>query len=134
MNTEQETFTVQQVAAQTGLSEHTLRYYERIGLLLPITRTTNGHRRYSQMHLRFIGFVIKLRATGMPIEKMREYAALIHAGEGNEGERLRLLIEHREHVLKDIEALLENLAVIEFKIETYEEKQACLSESSVPAE
>jgi DNA-binding transcriptional MerR regulator len=134
MITQPELLTVQQAAEQTGLSEHTLRYYERVGLLLPVDRAPNGHRRYAPDHLRLLQFLIKLRATGMPVEQMKEYAALIRAGEGNEGERLRLLREHKGRVQADIQTLMDNLAVIEKKIDTYQEKYQCISDDSVPAE
>jgi DNA-binding transcriptional MerR regulator len=134
MMTEPDTLTVQQVAAKTGLSEHTLRYYERIGLLKSIDRAPNGHRRYAPNDIRLIEFLIKLRATGMPLEQMKEYAALIRSGEGNEAERLRLLLEHRERVQAHIQALQDNLAVIEFKIEGYKGITACLNDDSVPVE
>lgn len=134
MITDTELLTIQQAAQQTGLSEHTLRYYERVGLLLPVDRAPNGHRRYAPDHLRLLQFLLKLRATGMPIEQMKEYAALIRAGDGNEGERLRLLLEHKERVLADIQALTDNLAVIDRKIETYREKYQCINDDSVPAE
>lgn len=62
-------FTIQQVAALTHLSEHTLRYYERIGLLDPIYRASSGHRRYSTHDIGWIEFLIRLRTTGMPISK-----------------------------------------------------------------
>ena len=134
MITDTELLTVQQAAERTGLSEHTLRYYERVGLLLPVDRAPNGHRRYAPDHLRLLQFLIKLRATGMPIERMKEYAALIRAGGGNEGERLRLLLEHKGHVLADIQALMDNLAVIDMKIERYREIHECINDDSVPAE
>jgi DNA-binding transcriptional MerR regulator len=123
MNTESERLSIAQAAQQTGLSEHTLRYYERIGLLQPIDRAANGHRRYAPDHLRLIEFLVKLRATGMPLEQMKAYAALIREGDSGEPERLRMLLEHRQRVLADIQALQDNLAVIEWKIERYREAQ-----------
>ncbi len=134
MITHPDLLTIQQAAEQTGLSEHTLRYYERVGLLLPVDRAPNGHRRYAPDHLRLLQFLIKLRATGMPIEQMKEYAALIRAGEGNEGERLRLLLDHKQLVLARIQVLLDSLAVIDRKIESYQELHACINDDSVQAE
>lgn len=134
MITQPELLTIQQAAEQTGLSEHTLGYYERVGLLLPVDRAPNGHRRYAPDHLRLLQFLLKLRATGMPIEQMKAYAALIREGDGNEGERLRLLLEHKQRVLEDIQALMDNLAVIDMKIERYREIHECFNDDSVPAE
>ena len=58
--------TIQQVAHRMGLSIDTLRYYERIGLLEPVRRAQNGHRRYTQQDLAWIDLLIRLRNTGMP--------------------------------------------------------------------
>ena len=132
MMTELEVLTIQQAAERTGLSEHTLRYYERIGLLGPVERAANGHRRYRADDLRLIRFLLMLRSTGMPVEQMKAYADLIREGPGNEGARVALLLEHREQVLASIQTLMDNLAVIERKITRYEEIQECRKEDSVP--
>ena len=73
--------TIQEAAAETGLSIHTLRYYERIGLIHPVDRATNGHRRYTPGDLGWIDLLKRLRATGMPIQRMQQYAALQRQGE-----------------------------------------------------
>ncbi len=88
---------IAEAAEQTGLTAHTLRYYERDGLLLhSVDRAPSGHRRYTDEDLRWIQMVTRLRATGMPIRDVRRYAALVRDGEGNEAERLGLLLAHRE--------------------------------------
>lgn len=115
--------TIQQVARETGLSAHTLRYYERIGLIAPVDRAPNGHRRYTEHDVGWIGFLNKLRATGMPIAKMKQYADLQRQGGDTLVERLALLEEHRREVKKRIQELERNLAVIEHKIEYYSEVQ-----------
>jgi DNA-binding transcriptional MerR regulator len=122
MNTETENgMTIQQVARETGLSVHTLRYYERIGLISPVDRAPNGHRRYTEDDVGWIGFLNKLRATGMPITKMRQYADLQRQDGDTLAERLALLEEHRREVKKRIQELERNLAVIEHKIGYYSE-------------
>jgi DNA-binding transcriptional MerR regulator len=80
-----ENYTVQQAAALTGLSEHTLRYYERIGLIQPVARQeSSGHRRYGAADLAKLESLACLRATGMPIEQMRRYFELRAGGGGEE--------------------------------------------------
>ena len=111
--------TVQQAAERTGLSEHTLRYYERIGLLARAPRAGNGHRRYSGEDIGWIQFVKKLRAAGMPIAAVRRYVELQRQGSGTLGERLALLREHRRAVAQQIDELSAHLAVIEGKIAYY---------------
>lgn len=69
--------TIQQVAEDTGISVHTLRYYEKAGLLAPISRSMGGHRRYQERDVQFLLFLARLRSTGMPIYKVKEYADLL---------------------------------------------------------
>ena len=112
--------TVQEVAERTGLSAHTLRYYEKAGLLPRVGRDdSSGHRRYAEGDLRFIEFLKRLRATGMPICRMQEYVALVRAGEATLAERRDMLIGHGEAVRERIADLQASLAVIEWKVENY---------------
>jgi DNA-binding transcriptional MerR regulator len=114
-----ESYPIAEVVARTGLTAHTLRYYERAGLIEPPPREWNGHRRYTEADLGMIIILTKLRATGMPIEGMRRYAALCRQGPGNEAERRALLLEHREQVLSRLDQLQADLAVVDRKIEVY---------------
>jgi DNA-binding transcriptional MerR regulator len=75
--------TIAEVAERTGLTRHTLRYYERDGLMLDVGRAGSGHRRYSEHDLGWIELITKLRATGMPIREVRRYAELVRAGSGH---------------------------------------------------
>jgi DNA-binding transcriptional MerR regulator len=96
--------TIAEAAEVTGLSAHTLRYYERAGLLEPVGRNRSGHRRYRKAHLERITFLQRLRATGMPIREVRRYAELMQAGEATNAARLALLEAHRDDVLAELEA------------------------------
>ncbi|MBX3086449.1 MAG: MerR family transcriptional regulator [Anaerolineae bacterium] len=116
-----ETLTIQQVAAATGLSEHTLRYYERIGLIHPISRADNGHRRYSTNDIGWIDFLNKLRAAGMSIQQMQVYSELQRQGESTLPQRLEMLKSLRSEVEARIDALREHLGVIHYKIDLYSE-------------
>lgn len=108
-----------------GVTAHTLRYYERDGLMLDaVGRTASGHRRYSERDLTWIRLLTRLRATGMPIREIRSYAALVRAGEGNEAQRLDLLRGHRERVLVQLAEVRENLDAIEYKVEVYQARLA----------
>jgi DNA-binding transcriptional MerR regulator len=69
--------TIAEAAERTGLTRHTLRYYERDGLMLGVGRAGSGHRRYSERDLGWIELITKLRATGMPIREVRRYAELV---------------------------------------------------------
>lgn len=92
-------YTVHQAAARTGLSEHTLRYYERAGLLQPIKRQDSSrHRRYSSMDLARISTLACLRAAGMSLDQMRRYFELAEKGKGAAA-ALRELLETQRRIL-----------------------------------
>lgn len=112
--------TIQQVAQATGLSEHTLRYYERIGLIHSVHRLENTHRRYTEADVGWINFLNKLRATGMSIQQMCAYAELQRQGDSTLPERLEMLRAHRELVIQHIGELQEHLAILNWKVENYQ--------------
>ncbi|KRF35402.1 MerR family transcriptional regulator [Nocardioides sp. Soil805] len=113
--------TIAEAAERTGLTAHTLRYYERDGLLrTPVRRSASGHRAYDEGDLAWITLISKLRATGMPIRDVKRYADLVRAGSGNEAERLDLLRAHRERVLRRLDEVREHLSAIDLKVELYE--------------
>jgi DNA-binding transcriptional MerR regulator len=114
--------TIADAARATGVSAHTLRYYERAGLIDGVGRAGSGHRRYSDADLAWIDVLQCLRATGMPIRRIRRYAELVRAGEGNEPERLALLEEHRAAVKAHLAEVRSHLAFIDHKIAKYEEQ------------
>ena len=116
------TLSISEAAQASGLSTYTLRYYERAGLLEPVSRDGSGHRRYREADLERIAFLAKLRATGMPIRDVRRYAELMNVGEATNEERLALLEAHREAVLAGLESTARNLELIEWKITVYKEK------------
>jgi DNA-binding transcriptional MerR regulator len=112
--------TISEAARRTGVSVHTLRYYERAGLVVTaIDRTSSGRRRYHELDLDWITVCTKLRATGMPIKTVRRYAQLVSSGHGNEQERLALLQAHRAEVVATLAQVQENLALIDHKIDVY---------------
>jgi DNA-binding transcriptional MerR regulator len=111
---------IAEAARRTGVSVHTLRYYERAGLVVTaVDRTAGGRRRYHQLDLDWIVICTRLRATGMPIRAIRRYAELVSAGPGNEQERLALLEAHRAEVTARLARTRENLKLIDHKIDVY---------------
>jgi DNA-binding transcriptional MerR regulator len=113
---------ISEAAEASGLSTHTLRYYERAGLLEPVSRDESGHRRYREADLQQITFLTKLRATGMPIREVRRYAELMKTGEATNEERLTLLEAHRDVVLAGLEETARSLELIEWKNNFYKER------------
>ena len=117
------TYSIAQVADLTGLTAHTLRYYERDDLLLaPVSRDTSGRRSYDDGDVRWIVMLTCLRGTGMPIRDIRRYAELVRGGDGNETERLDLLLAHRQQVLAQLAEVTQQLGAIEGKIAIYTDR------------
>jgi DNA-binding transcriptional MerR regulator len=114
--------TIAEAAREAGVSVHTLRYYERAGLLTPIERNGSGHRRFSPEDVEWVVVCTRLRATGMPIRRIREYAELVSAGEGNETARLDLLEANRKDVLRQMDETKRHLELIDYKIRLYRER------------
>lgn len=115
----QDRYTISEVAARTGLSAHTLRWYERIGLMPHVDRSHTGQRRFTNRDLDWLELVGKLRLTGMSVADMVRYAELVRAGEGTVAERHALLRATREDVLRRIAELQDTLAVLNLKIGIY---------------
>lgn len=115
--------TIREFAAQTGVSLHTLRYYEKIGLIDPVRRAANGHRSYSEADLRRVDFLKRLRATGMSISEMQYYVKLFHMGDETLAERRKMLEDHRAAVQAQIESLLETCDLLDRKIANYKQQE-----------
>ncbi|WP_163512539.1 MerR family transcriptional regulator [Fodinicola acaciae] len=110
--------TVGQTAELLGLSAHTLRYYERIGLV-DVERSGSGQRRYDREALARVVFITRLRLSGMSINDIGEYIRLVEQGTGTEEQRLELLYRHRAKVQRQLDELRFTMAVIDYKITTY---------------
>ncbi|XVV00610.1 MerR family transcriptional regulator [Actinosynnema sp. CA-248983] len=123
----------------TGLTAHTLRYYERIGLLDPVGRGPGGRRRFRGADLAWLGFLTRLRTTGMPIRDMRRFAELRRRGDQTTPQRLELLEQHRNAVRQRIDELADCLAALDAKIDHYRlmsgdtaQRGAAMAARSVP--
>jgi DNA-binding transcriptional MerR regulator len=115
------TYSIAEAARRTGLTIDTLRYYERIELIDPPARDTGGRRTYTEDDLGWLGFLTKLRTTGMPIRLMREYAKLRRGGPATASRRKQILVEQRRDVLDRIAELQGSLDVLNYKITNYEQ-------------
>ncbi|MFF9196872.1 MerR family transcriptional regulator [Streptomyces sp. NPDC014779] len=116
---DRERFTISEVAALTGLTAHTLRWYERIGLMPHVDRSHTGQRRFGRRDLDWLAFVGKLRLTGMAVADMVRYAELVRAGDHTHDERRALLEATRTDVVARIAELQDALAVLDRKIDHY---------------
>ena len=122
-------FSIQQVAEKTGLSIDTLRYYERIGLLESVSRASSGHRRYRQKDIDWIGLVINLRETGMPLAQIHRFAELRRLGEATATERLLILEEHQYALKQQMQRLEQHMTALQHKIA---HKKAFLAQRDAP--
>jgi len=114
-------YSIAEAARRSGLSIDTLRYYERIKLLDPPARDTAGRRAYSDEDLSWLGFLTKLRTTGMPIKMMREYASLRRHGTASAGRRKAILAEQRRSVAARITELQSCMDILDYKITHYDQ-------------
>jgi DNA-binding transcriptional MerR regulator len=119
MDKQNKKLTIQEVAKATGLTPHTLRYYERIGLIHPINREENTRRCYTADDVGWIEFLLKLRATGMSIKDMQRYAELQRQGDETLPERVEMLKVLRDKVEAHIDEMNEHLKLIHHKIDYY---------------
>lgn len=112
-------YTIRTMADRSGMTAHTLRYYERVGLIQPVGRARNGHRRYSEADAAWLNFLHCMRGTNMPIREMQRYAALRAMGETTIEQRRRLLEEHQSTIAIQIAALERAHALLTHNIENY---------------
>ncbi|MEU4384165.1 MerR family transcriptional regulator [Promicromonospora sp. NPDC023805] len=113
-----EPMTIAEAAAHLDVSPHTLRYYERAGLV-EVGRDSAGHRVYDDAAIRRLVFLTRMRLSGMPMRDLQHYVALVDAGKQTEPERLDILLEHRDTIRRRIRELTLSLAATEYKIATY---------------
>jgi DNA-binding transcriptional MerR regulator len=117
--------TIGQVADRTGLSVHTLRFYEREGLMpAAVQRGPDGRRSYTEDDMEWLQICATFRASGMPLATIRRYTGLVRQGTGNEAERLALLREHELRVTNQIDELTRCLDMISYKVKVYSEHLA----------
>jgi DNA-binding transcriptional MerR regulator len=119
-STAETTLTIGEVSALTGLTTHTLRFYEQEGLFFaPVRRNAAGRRVFTQDEVEWLKVCTKLRSSGMPLPEIRRYAQLVLEGPGNEAERFEILRQHEAKVQQQVADLQEALGVIHRKVEIY---------------
>jgi DNA-binding transcriptional MerR regulator len=114
-------YTIDEAAERTGLSKHTLRYYEREGLLPPIAKASSGHRRYTDDDIGWVRFLQLLRATGMPIREAKAFVTLTRAGDHTIPQRVEVLTGYREALVERMARDVEHLQALNYKIGYYED-------------
>lgn len=112
-------YTIRSMAERCGMTAHTLRYYERVGLIQPVGRARNGHRRYSEADEAWLNFLHCMRATNMSIREMQKYAALREQGDSTSLQRRKLLEEHQAGIAEKIAELQKAHELLSHKIANY---------------
>jgi DNA-binding transcriptional MerR regulator len=111
---------IAEVSEKHGLSADTLRYYERIGLIPPVTRSESGIRDYGELDIRRVEFIKCMRSAGLPIEVLIEYVALVQLGDQTIEARREILKEQRELLVSRMQEMQKTLGILNHKIEIYE--------------
>lgn len=113
---------IKEVSEKTGISIDNLRYYERIGLIPPVPRTESGIRNYDEMSIHWIEFAMRFKKAGVSLEAIREYIQLAIQGQSTKDVRREILVEAKAILDKKMQDIQEALDVINYKIDTYEQK------------
>lgn len=113
---------IAEVSEKFGLSIDTLRYYERIGLIPPVTRNSGGIREYGELDLARVDFIKCMRTAGLSLDVLIKYVGLVQAGESTMDARKKILIEEREKLLAKIVEYQNTLAILDHKIEVYDNR------------
>ena len=115
-------YTIQDVSKKTGLSAHTLRYYEKEGLITGIERSQGGFRQYTDEDLEALSLICCLKNTGMSLQEITRFVTLTHEGEQTLKERVELLREHRENVIARMAEMQKYLDKVTWKLNFFSEK------------
>jgi len=113
---------IKEASKKTGISIDNLRYYERIGLIPEVPRTESGIREYDEMSISWIEFAMKFKKAGVSLEAIREYIQLALQGESTKEARREILLETKAALEKKMHDIQETMDVINYKIDTYEQK------------
>lgn len=113
---------VKQVAENLGLSEHTIRYYDKAGLFPFVSRDKNGYRDFSKEDLYWIEFIKCMRQTHMPISKLKEIAELYHQGSSTKMKRKDIFLEHQKNLIDQKGLINKGLQILEEKFKLLDEE------------
>ena len=115
-------YSIQDVSKKTGLSAHTLRYYEKEGLITGVERSRGGFRQYTDEDLESLGLICCLKNTGMSLQEIARFVKLTHQGEQTLKERVEMLRQHREAVISRISEMQKHLDKVTWKLNFFTEK------------
>lgn len=114
---------ISEISERSGLSIHTLRYYEKEGLLTNISRNGSGRRVYSEIDLVWLIWIQRLKSTGMSLKDIKRFSVLRTMGDSSISDRKDMLIEHAKTLKSDIQRLQSELDIVNYKVEAYQAKE-----------
>lgn len=123
---------ITQVSKKYNVSTDTLRYYERIGLIPPVTRDKHGYRDYTDYDCKWVYFAKVMRGAGVSIESMIEYVSLFMEGENTKDARKQILLDQQDELERKIKEMQETLGYLKHKIDVYEERILKYEEQLIP--
>jgi len=113
--------TIAEVGKKYGLTVDTLRYYERIGLIPHVNRSSGGIRSYGDEDCRWVEFIKCMRGAGLPVEALIEYVSLFQQGESTRNARKDILVEQRNLLIERMKEMQQSLEKLNAKIDRYDE-------------
>ena len=113
--------TIAEVSKKYGLTQDTIRYYEKIGLIPPVPRNSSGIRNFDDRSCGWIEFIKCMRNAGLSIEVLTKYVELFNKGKSTLKERKELLIGQREKLIEKQEDIKKTLERLDYKIELYDD-------------
>ena len=113
-------YSMKEVTQITGLSEYTLRFYEKQQLIINIKRDSNNYRLYSDFDIQWIQFLTKVKSTNMPLKDIQKYAELMAKGNSTLAEREEMLLKHKQRIAEQISTLSDILIQIDNKLLRYQ--------------
>ena len=125
---------IAEVSEHFGISSDTLRYYERIGLIPPVTRSGSGIRDYNETDVKRVDFIKCMRSAGLPIEVLIEYVGLVQQGDATIEARKGILKEQREQLVARMKEMQKTLDVLDYKISVYENAVLKKEQEMIPQE
>ena len=109
------------MAEKEGITTHTIRYYDREGLLPLLERTESGIRKFSEEDIHWLELICCLKNSGMPLHRIKEFMNLCLQGEATCEERKQILVEHKQAILQQMKLLETSLNTVNYKIDHYRE-------------
>ncbi|WP_322552629.1 MerR family transcriptional regulator (plasmid) [Priestia megaterium] len=122
------TYTIKEVSQMTGISNHTLRFYEKEGVVPFVKRDESGNRIYDDENMEWLNFVVALRATGMPLSEIKQYVNWYKEGDSSLSERKQMMINHKAKIEQQMRELYKYLEQINYKLALYDVQEKALNQ------